>query len=959
MKRLWSLLAVSAFTAVGCSSDAPSQPSPSGESDVQLPASAVAQIEALLAEKAARNPSQRKIASSLLYAKSGRFNPVLAGNAKDPSVVGTNRDDPSKQVKSLDQIDGQGRYLVDLKGDMSAVAGKIAALGGTVVDLRSRSARIWVGLDKLETLAAESSVTAIRPAFQATTWRADSPDNVKARTRSRASRVAAVQAAQAAWSVPMAAATAEKGEPPPSKPGASTNAGAVTSEGDKAHAADRARAFFGTDGTGVKVGVLSDSDDFKEAAIASGDLPANTTTVPGEDGRPGAGEGTAMMEIVHDVAPGADLFFATAFTSPESFADNIRALRFQFHCDIIIDDVIYFFESPYEDDIIAQAVDDVTNDGGLYFSSAGNGGNFDDGTSGTWEGDFKPSGALATLPSGYTVHSFGNGVIEDRVELAGGPLILHWADPGTLDNPASGNDYDLFVLDNDLRNVIVASTDVQDGTGLPFEFLGFIIPAGFRVVVAAHPNAELRAIRTVIFNGELALSTNGSTYGHNSTLNGFGIAAVDAAEADGGEFKGGPTTPIEIFSSDGPRKIFFDRDNTPINGDAPGQTFASHGGTTRSKPDFAAADGVHTTLPAGSGLNPFFGTSAAAPHAGAVAALIKSAVPTITQAKMRSALLTGSIDIEQPGTDRNSGRGVVSAFNALTKAGAKPAVSLASGGVSVTPLGSDVVLPGGAAQVSVTVNNNGGAGASAVTATLTSSSPAVLILQGTSAYPAIASGGTATNIVPFAFFVNNTSPCGAVLSFTLTLNYTGNGPKPVTLNFSVPTGRPGTTASHFAFGGAPVAIPDDDPAGVNAPISVAGFTGAISSVGFNIDGTVCSAAIGATTVGLDHTFVSDLSLTLTSPSGRTMTLISGAGGSGNNFCQTLLRDGAATSIQSVLSTAAPFTGTFSPAQPLAKFTGDTANGTWTLHVTDNAAVDTGSVRAVSLDITGFSCTATP
>ncbi|HMG23493.1 MAG TPA: S8 family serine peptidase, partial [Kofleriaceae bacterium] len=842
---------------------------------MQLPASAVAQIEALLAEKAARTPVQRKIASSLLYAKSGQFNPVLAGNAKNPSRLGPNRDDPSQQVKSLDEIDGQGRYLVDIRGDMSAVAGKIAALGASVVDMRSRSARIWIGLDKIETLASESSVTAVRPALQRTTLRTDSPDNVKGRTRSRASRVAAVQAAQTTWSVPMAA-TAEKGEPPaPGPGGVATNAGAVTSEGDKAHAADRARQFFGTDGTGVKVGVLSDSDDFKEAAIASGDLPANTTTVPGEDGRPGSGEGTAMMEIVHDVAPGAELFFATAFTSPESFADNIRALRFQFHCDIIIDDVIYFFESPYEDDIIAQAVDDITADGGLYFSSAGNAGNFDDGTSGTWEGDFKPSGALSTLPSGYTVHSFGNGVIDNRVERSGSPLVLHWSEPGSLANPASGNDYDLFVLDNDLRNVVAASTDIQDGTGLPFEILGGI-GAGLRVVIAAKPGAELRAIHTILFNGELGLSTNGSTYGHNSTLNGFGVAAVDASEADGGEFTGGPTTPIEIFSSDGPRKIFFDRDNTPINGDAPGQTFASHGGTSRAKPDLAAADGVHTTLPAGSGLNPFFGTSAAAPHAGAVAALIKSAVPNITQAKMRSALLTGSIDIEQPGTDRNSGRGVVSAFNGLTKAGAKAAVALTAGAVAVTPLGSDVVLPGGAAQVSVTVNNVGGANATAVTATLTSSSPNVLILQGFSAYPAIPAGASGTDIVPFAFFVNPASPCGAVLPFTLTLNYTGNGPKPVALNFSIPTGRPGTTASHFAFGGTPIAIPDDDPAGINAPVSVDGFTGAISSIGFNIDGTVCSAAIGSTTVGLDHTFVADLTLSLTSPSGRSMTLISGA-----------------------------------------------------------------------------------
>src|SRR5439155_21860122 len=95
--------------------------------------------------------------------------------------------------------------------------------------------------------------------------------------------------------------------------GVAVNVGAATSEGVKGHAAEHARNLFNIDGTGIKVGILSSSDDFKEQSIASGDLPADTVTVPGEDGRPGSGEGTAMMEIVHDLAPGAKLFFATAF----------------------------------------------------------------------------------------------------------------------------------------------------------------------------------------------------------------------------------------------------------------------------------------------------------------------------------------------------------------------------------------------------------------------------------------------------------------------------------------------------------------------------------------------------------------------------------------------------------------------------------------------------------------------
>jgi subtilisin-like proprotein convertase family protein len=902
-------------------------------------------MEQLIAEKAARTPAQQKMSSSLLYAKSGRFAASLA-----PSK------DPDRQIKSLAKYDAQGRVLVDIHGDMSQLGGAVEALGGKAVTTRANSQRAWMPLDKMEDLAANPAVRAVREAYQAMSWRTDRPGsaaNPKFRSGTREERVAAVQAAIEALNA----------NPPPfptfdTGTGA-VNVGAATSEGDKAHAADHARNFFAVSGAGVKVGVLSDSDDFKEQSIASGDLGADTVTVPGEDGRPGSGEGTAMMEIVHDVAPGAQLFFATAFTSPESFADNIRRLRFEFHCDVIVDDVIYFFESPYEDDIIAQAVNDVTADGAMYFSSAGNAGNFDDGTSGTWEGDFKATGALATLPSGYTVHSFGNGAISNRIEdtpFTGGPLILHWSDPGTLALPASSNDYDLFVLDNDLRNVIVASTDIQAGAELPFEFLGFLIPGGFRVVIAAKPGAEVRAVRTVLFNGEFGISTPGATYGHNSTVDAFGVAAVDSFEAGGGEFTGGPTTPVEVFSSDGPRRIFYRPDNTPVNADRPGVTFASGGGNTRAKPDVSAADGVSTTLPPGSGLNPFFGTSAAAPHAGAVAALIKSALPTRTSAQIRSALVGSAIDIEATGTDRNAGRGIVTAFGALQRAGARAAVNLRRGTVNVIPLGSDVVLPGGAAQVNIAIDNVGGAAATGVTSTLTSSSPDVLILQGSSAYPTIAAESTGTfNTTPFAFFVANSAPCGTALPFTLSVRTSTGATSAFT--FSVQTGRPSTTPVHFAYTGPAVAIPDANPAGVNIPLPVA-FPGGVSNVGFNIDGTTCTAAIGATTVGVDHTWVGDLVFRLTSPSGRTSTLFSrpgGAGNSGNNFCQTSLRNGAANSIQNILIAQAPFTGTFAPSQSFSVFSGDSANGTWTLHAEDDAGADFGSVRAFSLDVSGFTC----
>ena len=946
MKRLWLPIAVGVVTAAGCGADAPTPTADPGNNngDVQLPPAVMAQMDALLGQKAARTPAQRKISSALLYARSGQFAQVIAQN---------NRKSPDKQITALTQYDDQGRVLVDIqgRGGMSAMTGTVLASGGQVVYAGDHSLRSWVPFGSLEPIAADTRVSAVRPALQAMTWRIDKPGSgAKYRTGTRAERVAAMQQAEQAWAGPRSL---------PRDPTAApiANAGSRVSEGDTAHGAARARRFFGVDGTGAKVGVLSDSDDFKEQAIATGDLPANTTTVPGQDGRPGSGEGTAMMEIVHDIAPGADLVFATAFNGPESFADNLRALRFQYHCDVIVDDIIYFFESPYEDDIIAQAVDDVTRDGALYFSSAGNQGNFDDGTSGTWEGDFKPAGALATLPSGYTVHTFGSGVISDRVEQLGGPLILHWADPGSLDNPASANDYDLFVLDEDLRNVVFASTDIQDGTGLAFEEVGFAIPPGARVVIAANPGAELRAIHTVLFGGELALSTPGSTFGHAATTDGYGVAAVDAAEAFGGEFTSGPTTPVEVFSADGPRRMFYDRNNNPIVPATPGGTFASRAGVSRAKPDIAAADGVTTTLPGGSGLNPFFGTSAAAPHAAAIAALVKAAVPALTPAQIRRAISAAAIDIDAAGPDRDTGRGIISAFGTLRQVGAKPAVLVTRGAVTVTPLGATAVLPGGAAQLSVAITNEGGAAATAISATLATTSPDVIILQGTETYPNLASGTTSTGAPLFAFFVSPSAPCGASLPFTLTVNYTGNGAHPVVLSFAVQVGRAGGAPQRFSYAGPAVAIPDADPAGVDIPLPVS-FTGGVSSLVFSLDGTACNTDLGSTTVGVDHSWVGDLTFQLTSPTGRRATLIDAAGGTGNsggNFCQTVLTDSAPDSIQDVTIDQAPFTGAFSPLQALSTFAGDTAGGTWVLHVTDSAFLDTGSVRAFSIALGGFTC----
>ena len=108
--------------------------------------------------------------------------------------------------------------------------------------------------------------------------------------------------------------------------------------------------------------------------IANGDLPRDVLVLKDLESAPSddcSDEGRAMMQLIHDVAPGSPLAFYTAFVSQEDFAAGIRALA-KAGSKVIVDDIIYFAEPMFEDGIIAQAVDDVYKGGVAYFSSAGN-----------------------------------------------------------------------------------------------------------------------------------------------------------------------------------------------------------------------------------------------------------------------------------------------------------------------------------------------------------------------------------------------------------------------------------------------------------------------------------------------------------------------------------------------------------------------------------------------------------
>lgn len=249
---------------------------------------------------------------------------------------------------------------------------------------------------------------------------------------------------------------------------AMTRAGSVVTQGDRSLRADRARLETGVNGRAVRVGVMSDSYDcapgafvegapFTRAAqdIARGDLPRDTIVLKDLSAAPSddcTDEGRAMMQLVHDVAPGSPLAFYTAFESQEDFAAGIHALA-DAGSKVIVDDIIYFAEPMFEDGIIAQAVDDVHKDGVAYFSSAGNDARK------SYEAPFRLSKDIGI--SGPR-HDFGSrrhaDTLQQTTASAGSATLLsvQWDQPSLSANGKRGSASDLDVW-------------FYDANGEPFE----------------------------------------------------------------------------------------------------------------------------------------------------------------------------------------------------------------------------------------------------------------------------------------------------------------------------------------------------------------------------------------------------------------------------------------------------------------------------------------------------------
>ena len=634
----------------------------------------LAQIAALQAEASALSPTQKKIATPLRDAL--REFRGAAPRAYAP------------RVHSNLKLRSGGMVLVDIRATVSTnVLAYLQAQGAKVVSSfpQYHTIRADIPIGAIESIAAHGDIKFVRPA-----------------------------------EIPVA------------------NAGTATSEGYYAEAVDRAELNFNVNGSGVKVGVISSSVLYLTNSQANGDLPY-VNVLPGQNGiglgGTDEGEGTAMLEIVYDLVPGASLYFATGFAGDSSMASNIIALA-DAGCRVIIDDVTYGIDSPFHgNQPITQAIKTVSDRGVMYFSSAANSGSFNKGTSGTWTGNFVSRGYDPRY--GGQVHDWG-GTAYNQITRQGGPVTLFWSDPWGN----ATNDYDLFITDvngNVLRSDMQQFTgyDTNDLTGRPYETVAASTNSGEYVVVALASGAQ-RDIWVGTGRGQLAHATDGNARGHNAAPvdNAFSVAAA-SAHGLGPGMTFVATNQVESFSSDGLPRLFYETDGTPVT---PNNLTAS-GGRGLVKPDFTAADGViasTNTFGTNTLFTPFYGTSAAAPHAGAIAALIMSYRPDLTPAQIRQAMMSAAtvLDIELPGFDENSGAGIVMANAAMISVDNTPPVVavtsppnngavnlLASIGGTASDIGSG--LQGN--QIHFTLNNNGNFWSGTYWTNTVSTDPSILL----------------------------------------------------------------------------------------------------------------------------------------------------------------------------------------------------------------------------------------
>ena len=355
--------------------------------------------------------------------------------------------------------------------------------------------------------------------------------------------------------------------------------GQVTSLGDTVMKSDLARTLFNLNGTGVKIGIISTSFNSLsglDTDIQSGDLPgannpfgrSTPVTILRDltSNSPFANdEGRALAQIIHDIAPGTQIFFHSLLQSNEKAFDNAVSALIAQGVDIIIDDAVVP-ATLFQDGIAATAVEKATNAGIIYISAAGNNGNI------SYESKFRPGAKFSLADTTFVAHDFdpGTGVdlFQDITATQDGTTILPLL---SWDQPLANvqEEYVMFLLNTpslpNFNNIVSFSVPPSlDALNAPLSSLLYQPHPDetlYLTIARVSPNtsATESTIKWVSYANGADLTTN-YEYVDKSSLNRTIIGQANASSSItvGASDVNNPLESRQDYSSRGGSSILFD-----------------------------------------------------------------------------------------------------------------------------------------------------------------------------------------------------------------------------------------------------------------------------------------------------------------------------------------------------------------------------------------------------------------
>ena len=372
----------------------------------------------------------------------------------------------------------------------------------------------------------------------------------------------------------------------------------------------------GAKGQGVKVAVIDGG--FKGADKLREDIPVRrwfrdytgTGIYAGT-----SAHGTACAEIVHDVAPEAELYLYKVADIVDLENAKDRCIQ---NGVVIVSYSETWVNEGFGDGrgIICDIVNDAADNGILWVNAVGN------------------------YAQKHYMDFWRDSDADNRHDFAAGDDMVNFVDEIGIadairvtltwdDWPITTADYDLYLYYQDaFGNIeeVSKSTDVQDEGGAPVEFLEYVVlqEGTYGISVVRVGEAEPKKLRVWSWHHDIEYPVPASSLGIPSDARGsLSVGAIHYDQWDLGI--------LATYSSRGPT--------------ADG----------RIKPDLVAPSGVAT---ASYGMNRLFGgTSAATPHVAGAAALLKSANPSLSRDDLWQALVESTVDLGAPGKDDSTGYG--------------------------------------------------------------------------------------------------------------------------------------------------------------------------------------------------------------------------------------------------------------------------------------------------------------